>query len=67
MESTWCAVAERYWTTSSFVFQAGEHWTVLEPNGAGKSTLMSLLGAVVHPTRATVSVLGHRLGRVDMR
>ena len=28
---------------------------------------MSLLGAVVHPTRATVSVLGHRLGRVDMR
>ena len=50
-----------------FRISAGEHWTVLGTNGAGKSTLMSLLGAVVHPTRGTVSVLGHRLGRVDMR
>ncbi|MBY4400596.1 ATP-binding cassette domain-containing protein [Rhodococcus fascians] len=45
----------------------GEHWVLLGANGAGKSTLLSLLGAVVHPTRGTVHVLGHRLGRVDMR
>ncbi|MEU7741760.1 ATP-binding cassette domain-containing protein [Nonomuraea sp. NPDC049158] len=45
----------------------GEHWALLGPNGAGKSTLLDLLGAVKHPTRGVVEVLGHRLGRVDMR
>ncbi|NIH85154.1 iron complex transport system ATP-binding protein [Amycolatopsis granulosa] len=45
----------------------GEHWALLGANGAGKSTLLGLLGAVTHPTRGTVDVLGHRLGRVDMR
>ncbi|TVT21378.1 ATP-binding cassette domain-containing protein [Amycolatopsis acidiphila] len=45
----------------------GEHWALLGGNGAGKSTLLSLLGARVHPTHGTVDVLGHRLGRVDMR
>lgn len=47
--------------------RAGEHWTVLGPNGAGKSTLLGLLGAVTHPTAGTVRVLGHQLGRVDVR
>ncbi|MGW0039866.1 ABC transporter ATP-binding protein [Gordonia sp. NPDC003376] len=50
-----------------FTVNEGEHWAVLGPNGAGKSTLLSLLGARVHPTRGSVSVLGHVLGRVDMR
>lgn len=45
----------------------GEHWVLLGANGAGKSTLLSLLGAFVHPTHGSVDVLGHRLGRVDMR
>ncbi|QUH05980.1 ATP-binding cassette domain-containing protein [Saccharopolyspora erythraea] len=45
----------------------GEHWALLGANGAGKSTLVGLLGAVTHPTRGSVEVLGHRLGRVDMR
>ncbi|MFZ2239104.1 MAG: ATP-binding cassette domain-containing protein [Gordonia amarae] len=45
----------------------GEHWALLGPNGAGKSTLMTMLGARGFPTRGTVDVLGHRLGRVDMR
>ncbi|OZC61053.1 ABC transporter ATP-binding protein [Rhodococcus sp. 06-470-2] len=47
--------------------EEGEHWVLLGANGAGKSTLLSLLGAVVHPTHGSVHVLGHRLGRVDMR
>ncbi|MBL7495051.1 ATP-binding cassette domain-containing protein [Frankia sp. CNm7] len=47
--------------------RAGEHWTLLGPNGAGKSTLLGLLGAVTHPTRGTVRVLGRQLGRVDVR
>ena len=46
---------------------AGEQWTVLGPNGAGKSTLLSLCGAQLHPTSGSVHVLGHQLGRVDMR
>ncbi|REE97424.1 ABC transporter ATP-binding protein [Thermomonospora umbrina] len=50
----------------SLTVRVGEHWALLGPNGAGKSTLLSLLGAVTHPTRGTVEVLGHRLGRVDL-
>lgn len=51
----------------SLRIRAGEHWALLGPNGAGKSTLLSLAGARVHPSRGEVHVLGHRLGRVDMR
>ncbi|SHH86858.1 ABC transporter ATP-binding protein [Streptomyces sp. 3214.6] len=51
----------------SLTVRAGEHWALLGPNGAGKTTLLALLGALAHPTRGTVEVLGHRLGRVDMR
>jgi iron complex transport system ATP-binding protein len=46
---------------------AGEHWALLGPNGAGKSTLLGLAGAQRHPSRGTVDVLGHRVGRVDLR
>ncbi len=45
----------------------GQHWVILGPNGAGKTTLLSMASAVRHPTRGTVTVLGHRLGRVDVR
>ena len=51
----------------SMTVRPGEHWALLGPNGAGKSTLLSLCGARQHPTSGTVHVLGHRLGRVDMR
>ncbi|MFF3329830.1 ABC transporter ATP-binding protein [Streptomyces sp. NPDC002888] len=51
----------------SLTVRPGEHWALLGANGAGKSTLLALLGARVHPTRGTVDVLGHRLGRVDVR
>ncbi len=46
---------------------SGERWALLGPNGAGKSTLLGLCGAITHPTRGTVEVLGKRLGRVDIR
>ncbi|ONI71825.1 ABC transporter ATP-binding protein [Kribbella sp. ALI-6-A] len=45
----------------------GERWALLGPNGAGKSTMLKLCGAIEHPTRGTVEVLGKRLGRVDIR
>ncbi|WP_419996438.1 ABC transporter ATP-binding protein [Streptomyces boninensis] len=51
----------------SWTVRAGEHWALLGPNGAGKTTILRLLGAVMHPTTGTVDVLGHRIGRVDMR
>ncbi|MBL1290875.1 ATP-binding cassette domain-containing protein [Streptomyces sp. For3] len=51
----------------SLTARAGEHWALLGANGAGKSTLLGLLGALTHPTRGTVEVLGHELGRVDLR
>jgi iron complex transport system ATP-binding protein len=47
--------------------ERGQHWALLGANGAGKTTLLALLGALTHPTRGSVEVLGHRLGRVDMR
>jgi iron complex transport system ATP-binding protein len=51
----------------SLTVRTGEHWALLGANGAGKSTLLGLLGALLHPTRGTVEVLGRRLGRVDVR
>lgn len=51
----------------SLTVRPGEHWALLGANGAGKSTLLRLLGALTHPTRGTVEVLGHELGRVDLR
>jgi len=46
---------------------AGERWVVLGPNGSGKTSMLMLAGAYDHPTRGVVRVLGHRLGRVDVR
>lgn len=53
--------------TVSMTVRSGEHWALLGANGAGKSTLLGLLGAIRHPTRGTVEVLGRTLGRVDLR
>lgn len=51
----------------SLTVRSGEHWALLGANGAGKSTLLGLLGAVRHPTRGAVEVLGRTIGRVDLR
>jgi iron complex transport system ATP-binding protein len=47
--------------------EAGQRWVVLGPNGSGKTSALLLAGAYDHPSRGTVEVLGHRLGRVDVR
>lgn len=65
----------RVWTPEKFVIldditwtvRPGEHWGLLGPNGSGKSTLLSLAAAARHPSAGTVSVLGGRLGRTDLR
>jgi iron complex transport system ATP-binding protein len=45
----------------------GDRWVVLGPNGSGKTTLVQLASGYLHPTRGHVEILGHRLGRVDVR
>ncbi|RBY77412.1 ABC transporter ATP-binding protein [Blastococcus sp. TF02-09] len=46
--------------------EADHRWVVLGPNGAGKTTLMQLAGALLHPTRGEVRLLGETLGAVDV-
>ena len=40
----------------------GEIFGLLGPNGAGKSTLVKIMMTVVHPTRATGTMLGQPIG-----
>jgi iron complex transport system ATP-binding protein len=46
---------------------AGQRWIILGPNGSGKTTMFQLASGYLHPTRGTVDIIGHRLGRVDVR
>jgi iron complex transport system ATP-binding protein len=45
----------------------GERWVVLGANGSGKTSLLRMAGGWIFPTRGVVDILGHRLGRVDVR
>ena len=45
---------------------ADERWVILGPNGAGKTTLMQILAGSLFPTRGQVTLLGERLGSVDI-
>lgn len=51
----------------SWAVHPGEHWIVLGPNGCGKSTLLRMAGLATHPTAGEITVLGSRLGRIDIR
>ena len=50
-----------------WVVAPGQRWVLLGPNGSGKTTLLRVAGLYLHPSRGQVEVLGHRLGRVDVR
>ena len=43
-----------------------ERWVVIGPNGAGKTSLLRIAAAMEFPSGGTATVLGERLGRVDM-
>ncbi len=47
--------------------EAGQHWVVLGPNGSGKTTLIRIASMWLHPSAGEVTILGHRLGRTDVR
>jgi iron complex transport system ATP-binding protein len=49
------------WTVSE-----GDRWIILGANGAGKTTLVQLCSAQTHPTTGVATVLGERLGAVDV-
>ena len=50
----------------SWTVQEDERWAVIGPNGAGKTTMLQVLGAQWHPSRGSASILGERLGAVDV-
>ncbi|MDP9363387.1 MAG: ATP-binding cassette domain-containing protein [Chloroflexota bacterium] len=64
--SVWTPAGDSILTDVTWTVREGEQWALLGPNGAGKSTLLALAGAVRHPSAGAVTVLGGRLGRVDM-
>ena len=45
----------------------GQRWVLLGPNGSGKTTLVRIATMWEHPSAGTVEMLGHRLGRTDVR
>ncbi len=44
-----------------------QRWVLLGQNGSGKTTLLRIASLYLHPSSGTVDVLGHRLGRTDIR
>lgn len=55
-------LADLDWTVAP-----GERWIVLGPNGSGKTSVIRVAALYLHPTTGTVRVLGHELGRCDVR
>ena len=45
----------------------GQRWLVLGANGSGKTSLLRIASMYEHPSTGTVTVLGERLGRTDVR
>jgi len=50
----------------SWTVTGAQRWVVLGPNGAGKTTLLGVASTYLHPTSGEASVLGHRMGRVNL-
>lgn len=51
----------------NFTIQEGQRWALLGPNGSGKSTLLNLCGALKIPSSGKIEILGHTIGRIDIR
>jgi iron complex transport system ATP-binding protein len=51
----------------SWALEPGQQWVIVGPNGGGKSTMLRVASLQLHPTVGAVRVLGHELGRVDIR
>ncbi|MDR2387106.1 MAG: ATP-binding cassette domain-containing protein [Deltaproteobacteria bacterium] len=51
----------------NWTIEKGQHWALLGPNGAGKTLILRIITGYIWPTDGQVTVLGHRLGRYDLR
>jgi iron complex transport system ATP-binding protein len=51
----------------TWTVREGERWVVVGANGTGKTTLISIASSYLRPSRGSVSILGHQVGRVDVR
>ncbi len=45
----------------------GERWVIFGPNGSGKTSLLRIASFYMHPSSGKVKVLGHELGKSDVR
>ena len=50
----------------SWSVKEGERWVILGPNGAGKTTLLNIASTYLFPSSGTATILGDRLGAVDV-
>ncbi|WP_330176485.1 ABC transporter ATP-binding protein [Streptomyces sp. NBC_01498] len=50
----------------SWSVKEGERWVILGPNGAGKTTLLNLASSYLFPSTGKVTILGDKLGKVDV-
>ena len=50
----------------NWVVDESDRWVVVGPNGAGKTTALTIAATRMFPTTGEVSILGERLGRVDI-
>lgn len=51
----------------SLTIEDWQRWVVLGPNGAGKTTLLKLMSGNLFPSDGEVTILGERMGSVDLR
>lgn len=59
--------AQRILTAVDWTVETGQRWVVLGRNGSGKSSLVRIGSMYLHPSEGTVHLLGHELGRTDVR
>lgn len=50
----------------TFQVEANERWVIIGANGAGKTTLLKLCAAQIQPSSGTATLLGQRLGKVNV-
>ncbi|MEO0026868.1 MAG: hypothetical protein RL716_199 [Actinomycetota bacterium] len=46
--------------------EPSQRWVIVGPNGAGKTTLLRVAAAQIHPTHGQATILGNRLGEINV-